>query len=225
VSCVGDGASPEKYRIGLDAASFAGGKAIPIFKPRPKAEVMKRIRAAEATGCPAVGMDVDGAAFVTMKSKGQAVSPKTFEELQEIISECELPFIVKGIMTVRDAEKAVRAGAKALVIGNHGGRVMDFMPGGAEVLPEIAREFRGAARIVLDGGIRSGEDILKALALGADLCMIGRPVAIAAVGGGSHGVELYWRQIRDELERVMILTGTESAASVDPGIVREAESG
>mgnify|MGYP001560539035 CR=1 FL=1 len=222
VSCVGDGATPDKYRIGLDAASRAAGKAIPIFKPRAKSEVMTRVRAAIASGCPAIGMDIDGAAFVTMRSRGQSVGPKDADELRSIIAECEVPFLVKGIMNARDAETAVKAGAAAVIVGNHGGRVMDQMPGGAEVLPEIVAAIRGSAVIILDGGIRTGEDILKSLALGADLCMIGRPVAIAAVGGGSEGVALYWKELKEQIERAMILTGQESVERIDPGIIRKA---
>jgi len=225
IACVGDGASPEKFRIGLSAAAFVRGRAIPIFKPRSYEEVMNRIHSAEATGCPAVGVDIDASAFVTMKAKGQAVAPKSESELKKIISECSIPFIVKGIMTVEDAKKAVSAGAKAVIVGNHGGRVMDFMAGGADALVEIVSELKKTVPIILDGGIRSGEDVLKALALGADLCMIGRPLAIAAVGGGREGVELYWNQLRDELERVMILTGTESTDSVSPKILRKVQTG
>lgn len=220
IACVGDGATPEKFRIGLDAAARVQGRAIPFFKPRDQDEVRFRLRAAIAAGCPAVGMDIDGAAFVTMKARGQSVGPKTEEQLRELIEECETPFLVKGVMHPADAEAAVRAGAKAIIVGNHGGRVMDHMPGGADVLAEIVRAVRGDAVIVLDGGIRSGEDVLKALALGADFCMIGRPVAIAAVGGGAEAVELYWRDLKCQLERSMILTATPSTEQVDAGILR-----
>lgn len=221
ITCVGDGATADKYRIGLDAASRAGGRAIPIFKPRARSEVMTRIRAALAAGCPAVGMDIDGAAFVTMRAKGQSVGPKDADELRAIIAESEVPFLVKGVMSGRDAEAAVKAGAAAILVGNHGGRVMDHMPGGADVLPEIVAAVGGSTVIVLDGGIRSGEDVLKALALGANFCMIGRPVAIAAVGGGADGVALYWKELRDQIERAMILTGVESVSGVDAAILRK----
>jgi isopentenyl diphosphate isomerase/L-lactate dehydrogenase-like FMN-dependent dehydrogenase/biotin carboxylase len=219
ISCVGDGATPEKYRIGLQAAAVAQGLVMPVFKPRAHDEVMARVRAAEAVGCRWIGMDIDGAAFVTMRARGQSVAPKTLGQIRAIISECQAPFFIKGIMNPRDAELAVEAGAKGIIVGNHGGRVMDQMPGGADVLPEIVRAAGGAAVIILDGGIRTGEDVLKALALGADFCMIGRPVAIAAVGGGAEAVEMYWSDLKAQLERVMILTGTSSLDSVDPGVI------
>lgn len=219
IACVGDGATPEKYRIGLDAAARSRGLAIPVFKPRPREEVRARIRAAIAAGCPAVGMDIDGAAFVTMKSRGQNVGPKSEAELKDLIAECEVPFLVKGVMNPRDAEAAVRAGARALMVGNHGGRVLDHMPGGADVLPAIVDAVGGDVVLILDGGVRSGEDVLKGLALGADFCSIGRPVAIAAVGGGVEAVELYWRELREGLERALVLTGTPSVEDVDAAIL------
>ena len=90
------------------------------------------------------------------------------EELHEIVSMSDVPFIVKGIMTVRGALKAEAAGADAIVVSNHGGRVLDQCPSTAEVLPEIVDAVKGKMKIFVDGGIRSGTDVFKALALGAD---------------------------------------------------------
>lgn len=222
IASVGDGATPDKYKIGIEAAGRVQGRAIPFFKPRSRDEVMTRLKAATAVGCRHVGMDIDGAAFVTMRAKGQAVSPKTEDELRRIIETFEGAFIVKGVMSVRDAELALKAGARALVVSNHGGRALDGMPGGAEVLPEIRAAVGAEVPLVLDGGIRTGEDVLKALALGANLVMIGRPVLIAAVGGGASGVRLFWKELRDQLERALILTGVEDVTLVDRAILRPA---
>lgn len=218
---VGDGATPEKYRVGLAEIERAGGNGIPIFKPRPTEAVLERIRAARAVGAMAIGMDIDGAAFVTMRSKGQAVGPKRLEDLKRYVEACEeTPFVVKGVMSPRDAEIAVAAGARVVIVSNHGGRVMDYMPGGADVLPDVVRAIGGgSATIVLDGGVRSGEDVAKALALGADLVMIGRPVAIAAMGGGAEGVERYFRDLATSLERVMVLTGCASIREIGPDLL------
>lgn len=100
---------------------------------------------------------------------------KTVEELKEIISYAGVPFILKGIMTVNGAKKALEAGAAAIVVSNHGGRVLDQCPATAEVLPEIVEAVGGKMTILVDGGIRSGMDVFKALALGADGVLIGRP--------------------------------------------------
>jgi isopentenyl diphosphate isomerase/L-lactate dehydrogenase-like FMN-dependent dehydrogenase len=108
----------------------------------------------------------------------------------------------------------VDAGASAIVVSNHGGRVLDFTPGSADVLEGISSAVKGKISILADGGVRSGADVLKLLALGADAVMIGRPFCVAAVGGLKQGVELYIDRIATELEQAMVLTGTARADNV-----------
>ena len=217
---VGDGASPKKYLIGLEAIKKRGGLGIPIFKPREyNLDIFKRFKAAEDAGAIAVGIDIDAASFKTMTLKGQAVGPKTITELQELKSQLKVPFILKGIMNVESALAAIEAGADAIVVSNHGGRVMDHMPGTAEVLPEIANAVGGRIKVLVDGGIREGIDILKMLALGADAVMIGRPVCIAAFGAGQEGVSFYLREKLNELKKAMILTGCGSIGRIDPSVI------
>ena len=221
IAFVGDGATPDKYKMGIQAIAENDGMGVPIFKPRSEnEEIFKRIKAAEAGKVAAVGMDIDAVVFKTMAMKGQSVGPKGRQELENIISSTHLPFILKGIMNVRDAVLAVEAGAHAIVISNHGGRVLDEMAGAMDVIEEIAAEVRGYIRILIDGGFRTGVDILKALALGADFVLIGRPIAIAAVGLGIRGVTYYLRSLKRELERAMILTGCESIADISGDIVK-----
>ena len=223
---VGDGASPKKYLIGLEAIQKRGGLGIPIFKPREyNMEIVTRFKAAEDAGAIAVGIDIDAASFKTMSLKGQAVGPKSIGELQDLKSHLSVPFILKGIMNVESAMAAIEAGADAIVVSNHGGRVMDTMPGTAEVLPEIAAAVAGRIKVLVDGGIREGVDILKMLALGADAVMIGRPVCIAAFGAGREGVEFYLNEKRDELRKAMILTGCASVGQIDPSVVFRAAKG
>jgi len=217
---VGDGASPKKYLIGLEAIKKRGGLGIPIFKPREyNLDIIKRFKAAEDAGAIAVGIDIDAASFKTMTLKGQAVGPKTIQELQELRSHLKIPFILKGIMNVESALAAIEAGADAIVVSNHGGRVMDHMPGTAEVLPEITNAVSGRIKVLVDGGIREGTDILKMLALGADAVMIGRPVCIAAFGAGQEGVSFYLREKMNELKKAMILTGCSSIGHIDPSVI------
>ena len=217
---VGDGASPTKYLIGLEAIKKRGGLGIPIFKPREyNLDIIKRFKAAEDAGAIAVGIDIDAASFKTMTLKGQAVGPKTITELQELKSQLKVPFILKGIMNVESALAAIEAGADAIVVSNHGGRVMDHMPGTAEVLPEITNAVGGRIKVLVDGGIREGIDILKMLALGADAVMIGRPVCIAAFGAGQEGVSFYLREKLNELKKAMILTGCGSIGRIDPSVI------
>ena len=217
---VGDGASPKKYLIGLEAIKKRGGLGIPIFKPREyNLDIIKRFKAAEDAGAIAVGIDIDAASFKTMTLKGQAVGPKTIQELQELKSHLKIPFILKGIMNVESALAEIEAGADAIVVSNHGGRVMDHMPGTAEVLPEITNAVGGRIKVLVDGGIREGTDILKMLALGADAVMIGRPVCIAAFGAGQEGVSFYLREKLNELKKAMILTGCGSICHIDPSVI------
>ncbi|MBF7084049.1 alpha-hydroxy-acid oxidizing protein [Desulfallas sp. Bu1-1] len=203
----GDGADPAMYDSGLEAVAAEGGWGVPIVKPREQSEVLARIRRAEAAGAVAVGMDIDGAGLVTMALKGQPVGPKTPLELREIIAATKLPFIVKGVMTVDEAKIAADAGAAAIVVSNHGGRILDHTPGAAEVLPEIAAEVKGGVTILADGGVRSGVDVLKLLALGADGVLVGRPLVVGAFGGGVGGVRFIIDKLTAELEQAMILTG------------------
>ncbi len=220
LALVGDGATPDKYKIGLNALNEYDGKGIPIFKPRSdNTEIIKRIKAAEAVGAAAAGMDIDAVVFKTMALRNQAVAPKSKSELTEIISSTNLPFVLKGIMNPRDAAAAVEAGAKGIIISNHGGRVLDEMPGSIEVLEEIVQAVNGEIDIAIDGGFRSGVSILKALALGAKIVMIGRPIAIAAVGMADKGVSYYLNHLNDELKKVMILTGSATLTDIKDELI------
>ncbi len=219
IAFVGDGATPDKYKIGIQALAENEGSGVPIFKPRSdNDEIIMRIKAAEKARAIAVGMDIDAVVFKTMAMKNQAVGSKSIQDLKQIVSSTEMPFIFKGIMNARDASLAVEAGAHAIIVSNHGGRVLDEMAGSMDVLEEIVREVKGRIRILIDGGFRTGVDVLKALALGADCVLIGRPLAIAAVGMGARGVSFYLANLKNELEQAMILTGCASVADIVPEI-------
>jgi len=210
IGMVGDSATPQKYRLGIRGIFENFGLGIGIYKPRKnEEEILKRIREAEEAGAIAVGMDIDGAAFITMKMKNQDVEPKSLEKLRNIISSTKLPFVVKGVMTKEDAILAYKAGAKIIMVSNHGGRVNDSMPATIDVLPEIVEALRGKNVIIgIDGGFRSGNDVIKALCMGADFVGIGRPVAIYAFGGGVDGVKMYLDKIKSEIKDTMKLLGT-----------------
>jgi 4-hydroxymandelate oxidase len=219
---VGDGVPDFIHQAGYAAIKARGGAGIPFIKPWEQAEFESKLQRALNTGADLIGMDVDAAGLVTLKLMGRPVTPKPPEALERIISRIPAKFILKGVMTVADAKAAVQAGAHAIVVSNHGGRVLDHTPGAAEVLPEIAQAVKGRTTILADGGVRSGADVLKLLALGADAVMIGRPIAVAAVGGLADGVRKYLQQIRSELTAAMILTGTADAGRVSPDILRPA---
>ena len=139
---------------------------------------------------------------------------KTPEELAEIVKMAGVPFIVKGVMTVKGAKKAMEAGASAIVVSNHGGRVQGCTPATAEVLPSIAKAVKGKVKIFVDGGIRSGVDVFKAIALGADGVLIGRPVVPFIYAEGADGFKVYMDRIVSQLRDTMNMCGTPTLADI-----------
>ncbi len=219
IGCTGDGVPEFIHKSGFAAIREADGHGIPFVKPWEDEELFAKIELAKVTGSDTLGMDIDAAGLITLRRMGRPVSPKPLEKLADIIRKCGMKFILKGVMTADEAELALSAGADAIVVSNHGGRVLDHAPGTAMVLADIAAKVKDKITILADGGVRSGGDILKMLALGADAVMIGRPFAIAAVGGLQAGVEKYIEILHGELKQAMVLTGTRSAAAVDRRIL------
>ena len=217
---VGDGAQPFLYKIGLEAFKNIGAKGGAIFKPRTnQANIIKRLQEAEKAGLICAGIDIDAAAFLTMSMLGQGVSTKTVFELKDLISAVNIPFVIKGIMTPEDACLAVEAGAALIVVSNHGGRITDNHPSTVSVLPGIKKAVDGKVKIAIDGGFRNGEDIFKAIALGADYCMIGRPFSTAVLGGGRKGVQILIKQYLQEFQKIMLLTGAASVKSINQSMI------
>jgi isopentenyl diphosphate isomerase/L-lactate dehydrogenase-like FMN-dependent dehydrogenase len=219
LGCTGDGVPPFIHESGLAAIAAAQGHGIPFIKPWEEAELYEKLAKAKDCGATIIGMDIDAAGLVTLRKMGRPVSPKPMEKLREIIAKAGCKFIIKGVMTVEDANLAMQAGAEAVVVSNHGGRVLDHTPGTADVLPEIAAQLRGKISILVDGGVRTGADILKMCALGADAVMIGRPFSIAAMGGLTQGVTAYAETLRTELTQAMVMTGTASMKNVSSNVL------
>jgi isopentenyl diphosphate isomerase/L-lactate dehydrogenase-like FMN-dependent dehydrogenase len=217
LAMTGDAPDPLIYTTGLQVIQAHGGQGIPITKPRDQANIIANLRQAEVAGCVAVGIDLDAAGILPMRAAGHPVGPKTVAQLKELVQSTALPLILKGIMSVEDALAAREAGAAAIVVSNHGGRVLDHTPGTAEVLPQIAQEVRGDLVVLADGGVRSGVDVLKMLALGAHAVLVGRPLAIGAIGAGTDGVRLTLEKIYNELKVAMIYTGCASVCEIGEG--------
>ncbi len=220
IGCTGDGVPAFIHEAGFAAISELDGHGIPFIKPWEDAELDEKLEKALATGARVVGMDVDAAGLVTLRQMGRPVSPKSPDQIREIIARTPARFVLKGIMTADQARLAVDAGAAAIVVSNHGGRVLDHTPGAAEVLPEIAEAVSGQVTILADGGIRSGADVLKMIALGADAVMVGRPFSVATVGGLEEGVKTFIEQIRTELVSAMVLTGCRDLKAVAGHVLR-----
>lgn len=219
LGCCGDGVPPDIHEAGFAALRALEGAGIPFIKPWEDDELFVKMEKAAAAGATIVGMDIDAAGLFTLRLMGRPVTPKPPTQLARIIARTPMKFILKGIMTPDEAQAAVDVGADAIVVSNHGGRVLDHTPGTAEVLPAIAAAVGGQTTLLVDGGVRTGGDVLKMLALGADAVMIGRPFAVAAVGGLREGVETYLEQLKNELVQAMILTGCRDLAAVDAAIL------
>ena len=148
--------------------------------------------------------------------KGQVASPKDIEWMKQQVS---LPVVVKGIMGPEDARIAVNHGADAVVVSNHGGRLLDFNRAALEALPEVVDAVGGKVPIILDSGVRSGGDIVKALALGANAILTGRPIAWGLGAFGSRGVERVFGIFSEEMKRVLCMTGVPSVRDIKSSII------
>jgi 4-hydroxymandelate oxidase len=143
----------------------------------------------------------------------------TWDDLEWVASNTKLPVTLKGVMTSEDAALAVEHGVKGIFVSNHGARQLDTASATIEVLSEIAEAVDGRLEVYLDGGIRRGTDVLKALALGARAVLMGRPIFWGLAVGGEAGVRSVLTMLRDELDVAMALTGQPCVAAVDSRIV------
>lgn len=216
----GDGMDSNVMMAATEAIKKAGGLGIPTVKPWNVEMVREKMALVKDAGAFAAAMDIDAAGLPFLKNFNPPAGSKSVEELREIVEAAGVPFIVKGIMTVKGALKAKEAGAAAIVVSNHGGRVLDQCPATAEVLEEIATAVDGSMKIFVDGGIRSGTDVFKALALGADAVIIARPFVTAVYGGGREGVEVYIQKIGSELADTMAMCGVSSLSEITRDCVR-----
>lgn len=220
LAMTGDGVNAEVLKNSIAAIKNAGGVGIPTIKPWDNETVKGKIQMANEAGVFAIAMDVDAAGLPFLKNANPPAGKKSVEELHKIVKMCNAPFIVKGVMTVRGALKAEAAGADAIVVSNHGGRVLDGCPATAEVLEEIVQAVKGKMKVFVDGGIRNGVDVFKALALGADGVIICRPFVTAVYGGAEEGIETLINKIGTELEDTMYMCGADSLKGITRDMVR-----
>lgn len=220
VACTGDGTS-EAFDNGLNAVQGLDGWGIPVIKPWAGEVFFERLDRVARAGCRVVGMDIDTAAITALAKSKRPVSPKSRRELAEIVQKAHalgLKFILKGILSVEDALLAEDCGCDAVLVSNHGGRVLEALPGTADALPAIARNVRRMA-VLADGGVRSGADVLKMLALGAQAVLIGRPAILAAMGGEEEGVRVFLTRLQRQLTESILLTGCASVREAGPQLL------
>ena len=216
----GDGVNACTIPDACKTIADLGGIGIPTIKPWNMEVVEEKLEVCKAAGCFAIAMDIDGAGLPFLKNFDPPAGPKTVDDLKKIAEMAGVPFIVKGVMTVKGALKAKEAGAAGIVVSNHGGRVLDQCPATAEVLPGIAEALKGSGmKIFVDGGIRSGVDIFKALALGADAVIICRPFVPMIFGAGGEGVRFLIHKLGSELQDTMTMCGAKTLEEITSDMV------
>lgn len=151
--------------------------------------------------------------------KGLLDNAPTWRDIETLVASTKLPVVLKGIMSPQDALTAIECGVAAIAVSNHGGRTLDTLPATIEALPRIADAVAGRVPLLVDGGIRRGTDVLKALALGARAVMIGRPCIHGLAVGGVAGVAHVLGLLRAELEVAMTLTGCASIADINRSVI------
>lgn len=216
----GDGTDPKVMEAAAPAIAAAGGIGVPVIKPWNADTVRAKMELVKASNPFAMAMDIDAAGLPFLKNMTPPAGSKSVDELREIVKMAGVPFIIKGVMNAKTAEKAIAAQADAIVVSNHGGRVLDQCPATAEVLEEVAEAAKGRVKIFVDGGIRSGADVFKALSLGADGVLICRPFVTAVYGGGVEGVKCYIEKIGAELADTMAMCGAYSLSEITRDMVR-----
>ena len=227
------------------AAAASGPLWFQLYVYRDKRIAETLLRRAEDTGYRAVVLTVDLPAWArqerAMRSEGQRIWPPqgnliglsgddlepynlTWRDLAWLRAQTALPLVLKGILTAEDAALAVEHGVDGVVVSNHGGRALDSVPATIEALPEVARAVAGRCEVYLDGGVRRGADVLKALALGARAALIGRPALWGLAVDGAAGVQHVLTLLRVELERAMLLAGVPSLAWTQRALASSKES-
>jgi isopentenyl diphosphate isomerase/L-lactate dehydrogenase-like FMN-dependent dehydrogenase len=216
------------------AAAAPGPKWFQIYFPANRAYARELLQRAGNSGYTAIVLTVDGTTFSNRERpirlgisspnlgpgngvRTPGIDPRTTSEIKTDLNwddlafcqkESGLPVLIKGILTPAMATEAVRSGCAGVWISNHGGRAIDNSSPAITALPRIAQAVGGKTVIILDGGIRRGQDVFRALALGADVTAIGRPVLYGMALGGAQGVQSVYARLKSELQMVMQLAGT-----------------
>lgn len=210
----GDGMDAEVMKSACLCIKESGGIGVPTIKPWNMEMIKEKLELVRGSGSFAFAMDVDAAGLPFLKNFQPPAGSKSVAELKEIVKSIDIPFIIKGIMTVNGALKAKEAGAAAIVVSNHGGRVLDQCPATAEVLEKIANVAGKSMKVFVDGGIRSGVDVFKAIALGADGVLLARPYVCAVYQDGAEGVKEYTEKIKGELADTMAMCGAHKISDI-----------
>ncbi len=216
--CIGMGSTEE-----LEKALKTGAGIIKIIKPyADPEEIFSRLTCAEKCGAVAVGMDVEHAVNVRDDRDsvvvGQKMKLPALEELKRYIRFTNLPFVIKGALSVRDAETCRDLGCRGVILSHHNGLMRWAVPP-AMLLPDIRRAVGKEMTLIIDGGIADGFDAFKALALGADAVSVGKPLMAPLDEDGAEGVAAVLRAMTGELKAMMVRTGAASVREIDPTVI------
>lgn len=206
----------------LERITATGARTIKIIKPyENNNDIFERIEHAEKCGVLAVGIDVDHAFNGSGEYDnvlGYAMRPKSFEEIREFVASTKLPFIIKGVLSEKDAYKCLQAGVRGIVVSHHHG-IMEYALPPLKVLPNICKVIAGQIPVFVDCGIVSGMDVYKALALGATAVSAGRVIMEPLRENGAEGVCKKVQQMTAELKGVMARTGCADLAHMDASVI------
>ena len=177
------------------------------------------VDAVNLRGAPTQQAVLGAAGTSPLFGSGLLATAPTWDDLAWLVQNSPLPVWVKGIMRPRDAQRALEMGVAGIVVSNHGGRTLDGVPASVDVLAQVCQLVQGRVPVLMDGGIRRGTDVLKALALGATAVMIGRPYIYGLAAAGAAGVAHVLHILRAELEVAMALTGCNTLADIGPELL------
>jgi 4-hydroxymandelate oxidase len=208
----------------IDRAAAAGYSAVVLTVDQPVYGSSPRASRAPLVPSPDIrNANLPGAPIARNAYKpgwtGTVTWPATWRDLDWLIGRCKIDVVVKGVLRADDAVRCAELGAKAVIVSNHGGRHLDAAVATADALPEIARALDGKAEVYVDGGIRRGTDIVKALALGARAVLVARPVVWGLALQGADGVRAVLDHLQDELRRSMALCGVAALSEMTPDLV------
>lgn len=202
----------------LQSAIDTGAPVVKVVKPyRHTEQIYHKMRDAEKRGCVAVGMDIDhfhGLLVGGRVFRTSLFGPQQSEELKQIIAEAKLPFILKGVLSVADAEKALELGASAILVSNHGSGAFDYTIPSMYALPKIVERVGNKMTVFVDTGFESGNDVFKAMAFGATAVGFANPMILAYAAEGADGVSLLIKQMTQELKRNMAATACANLAAI-----------
>ncbi|MEE8413422.1 MAG: alpha-hydroxy-acid oxidizing protein [Dehalococcoidales bacterium] len=207
----------------LQLAIDTGAPVVKMVKPYRETELIyTKVKDAESRGCVAVGMDIDhfyGTYRDGRGTRADTFAPKQIDEVRQAISLTKLPFIIKGVLSLADAEKAIEIGASAIVVSNHGSGAFDFGVPAIVALPALVKAVGDKLTVLVDTGFRTGNDIFKGLALGAQGVGFATSVLLAASAGGATGVEEFIGFVTGELKRTMAICGCADLSAIDRSLL------